>query len=316
MSYLPFGYFADFLGFLDRHRDSIETLTYRDLPWQGDWDDAGGYPSEATAWRRARNPGKVYVLLQHDVDSAPERTMDALRLEEGLGLRSNVMIFNRRIERHHYRETGEVRYTDYIGDYSYLKSLEANGFVIGYHCNAYERSAFSRPEAQRILLEDIDDLSRHFRLEFMSAHGGPRDAGGRSNSSLRLPPEARRRVRWVHNGYNVDFDDTFSDGGMNSGRRSPQAFDLRPFVQRMRPGSRYRILLHPQYYAHDVQPNSKLRSAWYDEVLDAYSSSPRRNAWDAVRLGSGRARSAPLHAARRYWRGWMRRLSGRRFDTG
>jgi hypothetical protein len=321
VSYIPFGYLADFLGFLDRKRDVIETLTYRALSWDEDWDCEEGYPREAAAWRRslasgARDARKAYVLLQLDVDSVPERTMAALRVEEQLGLRSNVMIFNRRIDRRHYRDTSEVRYTDYIGDYAYLQSLEAKGFVIGYHCNAYERSGFSRPEAGRILLEDIEALSRHFRLEFMSAHGGPRDAEGKSNSSLRLPREARRRVRWIHNGYNVEFDGSFTDGGINSGRRAADAFDLRQFVQRMRPGSRYRILLHPQYYTDEVEANPHLRSPWYGEVLDAYSRSPRRNVWDAVQPVLGRRTPSPLRAARRYWRGWVRRLSGRRLDAG
>jgi hypothetical protein len=284
VSYIPFGYLAGFLRFLERNRARIETLSYRDLAWDGDWDYAGGYPREAAAWRRSlqdgtRDPRKIYLLLQHDVDSAPERTMAALRLEEALGLRSNVMIFNRRVDRRRLRDTGELRLTDYIDDPSYLKSLEAKGFVIGYHCNAYERAGFSRPDAQRVLLEDLDELSRHYALDFMSAHGGPPGPDGKSNRSLELPARARERVRWVHNGYGIKIDGSYSDGGINSGKRPAEEFDLRRFVRGLRPGKRYRVLIHPQYYVEDADANPRLRAPWYDEALDAYARKPPRDVW-------------------------------------
>lgn len=296
-SYIPFGYLADFLEYLGRHRDIFEVLTYRDLPWGEDWDYAAGYPAESAAWDESlrsgrRDASKVYLLLQHDVDSLPERTLAALRVEERLGLRSNVMIFNRRVDRRHYREAGELRYTEYPADHAYLQALESKGFVIGYHCNAYERSGFSRPEAERVMLEDIDQLGRTFALGFMSAHGGHRGPDGKSNNSLDLPPAARRRIRWVHNGHGIRVDGGFTDGGMNSGRRAGQDFDLRPFMRSLRPGRRYRILLHPQYYGDEVEANPHLRSPWYDEVLEAYGRSPRRNVWEKVRPG--------------FLRGWVR----------
>jgi hypothetical protein len=290
-SYIPFGYLEDFLGHLDRHRARYEVLTYRDLDWDGDWDYAGGYPREKRAWQAAlrsgrRDPRKIYLFLQHDVDSAPERTVEALRVEERLRLRSNVMIFNRRIDRRHLRETGELRYTEYIDDYAYLKSLEAQGFVIAYHCNAYERARFSRPEAARILREDVEQLGARFRLDFMSAHGGPAGPDGKSNPSLDLPRELRRRLRWVHNGYALSVDGGYSDGGINSGRRPPEAFDLRRFVQSLQPGRRYRVLIHPQYYAREVEANPRLKSPWYDEALEAYARAAGRELWDKMPLGA------------------------------
>jgi hypothetical protein len=284
LSYIPFGYLRDFVGHLARHRERIEVLTYRDLAWDEDWDYLGGYPAEAAAWKAAlrngrRDPRKAYVILQHDVDSLPERTMAALRVEEELGIRSNVMIFNQRVDRRHYRETGELRTTAYIADPSYLQALEAKGFVIGYHCNAYERSAFSRADAERVMLEDVEQLSRRFALDFMSAHGGPPGPDGQSNRSLELPAALRRRVRWVHNGHSIVVDGSYSDGGINSGKRAPEQFDLRRFVRGLRPGRRYRVLIHPQYYADDAQANPRLRSPWYEEALAAYARSPARDVW-------------------------------------
>jgi hypothetical protein len=288
MGYIPFGYLRDFFEFLAARRD-VEALTYADLDWGDDRDAAGGYPGEARAWREAlrsgrRDPAKAYVVIQQDVDTAPEQTVDALRVQERLGVRSNVMIFNRRINRRLYRDTGRVEYTPYFGEEqrAYLQALERKGFVVGYHCNAYERSAFSAAAAQRIMLEDIEELRRQHRLGFMSAHGGPRDAQGRSNNSLPLPDGLEPPVRWVHNGYTLFFDATYSDGGMNSGRRPADAFDLRRFVAAMRPGGRYRVLLHPQYYGAEVERNPKLESAWYDEVLRAYSAAGSADAWRGV----------------------------------
>jgi hypothetical protein len=317
MPYIPFGYLAGFLRFVHRNRDRVETLTYRDLPWGDDWDAVGGYPREAAAWKRSlesgeRDPAKVYLLLQHDVDAVPERTMAALRLEEELGLRSSVMIFNRRVDREHYRDTGELRYSDYIGDRSYLKSLEAKGFAIGYHCNAYERSGFSRPEAARIVQDDIADLGRDFALEFMSAHGGPPGPDGKSNSALELPPALRRRVRWVHNGCNIFVDGGYSDGAINSPKRPAEDFDLRRFVERLRPGRRYRVLVHPQYYAQKAKRNARLASAWYEEVLEAYEGAARRDAWEGVRLGAALPAEPPAgrHRLRERVRTFSRRARG------
>lgn len=315
MSYIPFGYLEGFLRFIANSHDVIEVLTYRDLDWGGDWDYEAGYPGERRAWMESlrsgrRDPRKIYVFLQHDVDSAPDRTMEALRVEEELGLRSNVMIFSRRIDRRHYRETGELLYTPYIEDRSTLKALEAKGFVVAYHCNAYERSRFSKAEAEQIMTHDVADLSRDFAIDFMSAHGGPPDSAGKSNNSLELPPALSRRIRWVHNGHSIHVDGGFSDGGLNSGRRQADSFDLRRFVQAMRPGGRYRILVHPQYYSDDVDPNPNLRSAWYEEALQAHAARPRRNVWNNTKLNS-RSMPGNLKTWKRRIREVMQKMAGR-----
>lgn len=290
MSYLPLDYFADFVRFLDRRRAEIEVITYDDLAWSDDWDYRGHYPLEAAAWRSAlragkRDPHKAYVLLQHDVDSHPQRTLDVLKVEADLGIRSNVMIFNRRMDRKHLNRTGEVRERTYFPDYGALKEYEKMGFVIGYHCNAYERSGYSREEAKRMMCEDIDELQRNFSLHYMSAHGGPVGPDGKSNNSLEMPSALACRVRWVHNGYGIFVDAGYSDGGISSGRRPAESFDLRPFVRALRPGGRYRILTHPQYYAKKPRANPSLRAAWYEEVLASYAATPPRNVWDNIELG-------------------------------
>jgi hypothetical protein len=314
MSYLPIRYYADFLHFLDRYRARIDVITYKDLPWAGDWAYEAHYPGEAAAWASEmehgdRDPRKAYLLLQHDVDSVPSRTLEVLKLEEELGLRSTVMIFNKRFDRRHFRHTGEFRDSDYLDAdaYAYLKRLEAKGFLIGYHCNAYERSRFSRKDAQRILLEDIEELRRHFSIEFMSAHGGPAGPDGRSNDSLELPGSLRENIRWVHNGHSISSVVTYSDGGINSGKRPPDTFDLRGFMSRLVPGRRYRVLTHPQYYTGEVERNARLESPWYGEILAAYAGRADRDTWCNVHpqaLGTADLRFLVVSARR-----WGARLS-------
>ncbi|UCD34445.1 MAG: hypothetical protein JSU90_09105, partial [Nitrospiraceae bacterium] len=147
--YFPFEYFADFLKFLRRHDESIQVITYNDLPWGDDFDYENNYPGEYSNWKLQLKKGerddtKIYVLLQHDVDSSPERTMAAIREEDRLGLPSNIMIFLRRVNRKYLKKTGKLLYTDYLDDrseYDYLHYLqESRRFVIAYHSNAFDQS--------------------------------------------------------------------------------------------------------------------------------------------------------------------------------
>jgi hypothetical protein len=287
--YIPLGYLRDFFRFLDANRDRIEVLTYDDLPWSDDWRHDLHYPGEAAAWRRSlrtgeRDPRKIYLLLQHDVDSAPERTFDVLKLEQSFGLRSSVMIFRDHLDRRALVRRGELRPKAYIDDYTCLKEAEARGFTIGYHCNAYERTRFSRSEAERLMVEDVKSLRGDFSIRFMSAHGGARGPKGESNDSLRLPEELHRNIRWVHNGHSISEIVQFSDGGLNAGSQPAGEFDLRRFASSLAPGYRYRMIIHPQWYAHEVKPNPKLDSAWYREVLRLYAGSVSGNAWENVSL--------------------------------
>lgn len=289
--YFPFGYFTDFLRYLRKNSDIVEVITYDDLPWGDDYNYTNKYPQEHKNWKEQLNKGirgdqKIYVLLQHDVDSAPERAMAILREEERLGIPSNVMIFNRRINRRHLQETGELIYTDYKLDYNYLRQLqEKSGFVIGYHSNAYEQALFDKKKALKIFEEDVKALGNHFNVRYFSPHGGTRSPEGFSNNILSIPDSLKHSIRWVHNRKNVRFDGEYSDGGINSLNRNPAKRDLRDFVRKWEKGKRYRILIHPQYYHTPCRPSPRMAGTpWYDNLLNFYASKKNVTAWECVHL--------------------------------
>jgi len=289
--YFPLEYFIDFLKFLKNNDDIIEIITYDDLPWGDDYDYERNYPQEYKNWKDQLNKGerdkrKIYVLLQHDVDSAPERTMTVLREEERLGIPSNVMIFNQRINRRYLQRTGELMYTDYELDYKYLRKIQdESGFVIGYHSNAFDQALFNMGKAMNIFEDDVKELQKNFTIKFFSPHGGARSPEGLSNNILTIPDSLKSSLRWVHNRKKVRFDGEYSDGGINSPKRNPADRDLRDYVKKWQRGKRYRILIHPQYYNTPYKPSPRMRGTrWYDELLDFYSSRKPGSAWDGVKL--------------------------------
>ncbi len=281
--YFPLAYYVDFLKFVVDRPEKIAVITYAELCWGDDVDYVNSYPGEWQRWRnwvkanRARRD-KIYLLIQHDVDTAPQRTMQMLREEQQLGIRSNVMIFNRRIDRALLRDNGRVSFTDYDLDDDYLRSLEKDGFVIGYHCNAYEQAQFDSRLAEEVFEKDIAELRQRFEIKYFSAHGGVRDRNGRSNSCLRLPESLVGSLRWVNTGHSPRFEQNFSDGGAGGGSRRADDLDLRRFVASCEPGHRYRILIHPQYFTPRPNRLPALEpAAWYREAFDAYVTSEKKD---------------------------------------
>lgn len=292
---LPHRFILDFIAFLHRHRDRIEVITYRDFPWEDDWDYKSNYTLEQRRWKEQlksgeRDPGKIYVLLQHDVDRLPERTMILLRHERDLAIPSNVQVFNRLVNRRHLKLTGQIEYKDYPLDDELMRDLEANHrFVIGYHNNAYEQALFDRELATQIFTSDVEALSERFRIDFFSPHGGVRDADGQSNASLHPPADLANSLRWVHNGHTVRFDGSYSDGAIMGVKRDPASRDLRVFVRTWKPGNRYRILLHPQYYFSPHRVSPRLEEVdWYQEVLRAEENDI--DVWESVKPGEKESR--------------------------
>lgn len=107
-----------------------------------------------------RDPGKIYVLLQHDVDRLPERTMILLRHERDLAIPSTVQVFKRLVNRRHLKLTGQIEYKDYPLDDELMRDLEANHrFVIGYHNNAYEQALFDRELATQIFTNNEEVIA-------------------------------------------------------------------------------------------------------------------------------------------------------------
>ena len=108
---------------------NIEVITYSELDFGDDFDFEKSYFSEWENWRDSmkngvRDPEKIYVILQHDVDDSPERTHRLLRVQEDLGVRSNVMIFNRPVNRGKLAKDGIVEYVDYPLDLDLFLSLQ------------------------------------------------------------------------------------------------------------------------------------------------------------------------------------------------
>jgi hypothetical protein len=298
--YIPLKFFTDFLKFLYQKRHIIEVITYNDLDWWDDFDHEKSYPTEWENWNTqlklgTRDLRKIYVLLQHDVDFSPERTMAILREEERLGIRSNVMLFRRRVNRRHFQKTGELLYTEYDFDMQELSRLQEKGFVFGYHCNAFERALFNLDKAMEIFEEDVNALRQHLEIRYFSPHGGARSADGRTNNSLPVPESLRKSIRWVANRRSVRFTASFSDGGPNSQKRDPSKRDLRDFVRSWKSGNRYRVLTHPQYYHSPCGVSPRLaEAAWYNEVLEFYSMKRPGSVWDEVTLLKHRRKSTPL----------------------
>lgn len=282
--YIPFGYHTDFIDYLADHPDLFKVITYKDLKWQKDDSADSFYPAEKRAWDKAMQSGdlddsKIYVLIQHDVDSQPQRTMNLVRHEAFKGIPSNVMVFNRRVDRRHFISTGEMNYTSYDLDFDLLKQVQQQGFVIGYHMNAYEQAKYDAVLACKVFLEDVEALSRYVNIEFFSAHGGSPGPEQINNRDLDVS-KIDTNLIWVHNGKTPVFDLNYSDGGINSMKRDPAKRDLRDFVKLWRRGKRYRVLTHPQYY-HDPAGRSPRLSGtpWYEEVLSLYAEGPRNVAW-------------------------------------
>ncbi|HXK39212.1 MAG TPA: hypothetical protein VJ837_00015 [Candidatus Paceibacterota bacterium] len=263
----------------------IQILTYDDLPWRDDFDYESGYPSEQARWAAVpRRDEFIHVLLQHDVDTRPERTLQVLQHEERLQLPSNVMIFNKRIDRQHLRKRGELRYTDYPLDFTYLQHLQdQQRFVIGYHSNSFERGLWNVDRALEIFEQDVAELRTTFRINYFSPHGGtPSPHDGRNNSDVPIPQSLRSSLRWVSNKHGPRLI-SFSDGGINSPKRDPNLRDLRDFVATWKRGERYRVLTHPQYYNDPFGPSPRMLEAeWYRKVLDTYGRG--ESGWTNVQI--------------------------------
>lgn len=288
-NYFPYSYLRGFLELVASNSELINVLTYDDLDFGDDADHEHAYPSEQARWREGLRNGRwdsdrIHLLIQHDVDRFPERTHQAVRDEIELGLRANVMVFHRRVDRQSLQQRGVVAERDYDLDVDLLARAEReHGFVIGYHTNAYERAAFSAARFPELFGEDLAALRQRFAIRFFSPHGGARDPQGWSNAWMELPEEFRGDVRWVHNRYTVRFDGNYSDGAINAVRRDPAGRDLREHVKTWERGRRYRVLIHPQYYCTPNVRSSMLeRAEWYVTLCEAAGGDPSFDSWREV----------------------------------
>ena len=227
----------------------FEVLTYDDLDWDDDNDYVHGFPREYDNWKLFREPEKVYVILQHDVDMFPERTLRVLELEADLGVKSNVMLFRDYHDRASLQIKGELVFEEYLTDavIKGFQRFEKLGFVIGYHCNTYEQSGFDVGRAQDKAEGDVEYLRQFFRIKYYSPHGGVRDSNDKSNYIL-TPPAG---LRWVNNYHGITCDGFYSDSLLFRENIRPK-----DYLETCEPGKRYQVLTHPQHY-HEVYESWK-----------------------------------------------------------
>lgn len=299
-AFFPLGFFTAFLDFLAANRDRLEPITYADFDWGDDYNGEASYPQEGARWlgpskdlktgwlglsKDLKAAGRAQVLIQHDIDTWPHRTNAVVEAEREREIRSSVMIFRRRVDRRRLVREGELALTEYPIDDDLLQAAEDEGFVIGYHFNAMEHALWNQRRAREIFAEDLSALRQRYAIDFVSAHGGVVGPDGSNNRDL-VPPDLRALgVRWVHNGQSPRFTANYSDGALNSTKLDPAGRDLRDFMRRLRPGGRYRVLLHPQYYSDPWRSAPGLQgTSWYDELLAAHADDPEIDSWSGVEL--------------------------------
>lgn len=282
--YLPFEYIKDFFGLISKPESKIRSVHYGDLSWNNNFDLETMYNLEWEAWRAAKNAEAstaAHILLQFDLDAEPDRGMNLLRLLRGTNLRASVMLFNRRINRRHLRESGEVVFTPYELDKQLIRLLQESGQVsVGYHTNAMEQSRWQAEEAIEIFEDDVISLRNNFEdVSIFSPHGGVPGPSGENNHDLNVSSALQQelQIRWVHNRRAPRFESSFSDGGFRNLKREAGRLNFTDFTKDLALGQRARVLIHPQYLSfpgadvniHSV-PLHVLAEPWYQEIIGHY----------------------------------------------
>lgn len=260
---LPLAYYEGLLDLLAAD-PRIRTITYADLPWALLDRPQDHYPREWRRWQRHADPDTIYVVLQHDVDASPERTLRVVELEAERGLRSSVMVFNRHHDRQRLARDGVLEFRPYDLDVPRLQQLEQSGFVVGYHSCAVEQSGWDLERAKEQFVTDVRELRESFDIRFFNPHGGVPGPGGVNNRSIVVPRGTR--VRWVSNRHGCRWDAGYSDGALYGDTPLAER-DLRDFVRTWQPGRRYRVLTHPQYYGATEPVEEFADDPWYRELF-------------------------------------------------
>lgn len=269
----PLGWYRDVLETL-RRRD-VDVVTYRDLfADSDDFDFESCYEREFRRWHERRDPNRITLVIQHDVDFVPPFTDRVMRLEMEFGYRSNVFVF---AERDRSNVPPDSPYGDepYELDHNFLAEAESRGFVVGYHQNALNLAGPDLDAAVERFRGDVRSLRDRHRIDFFCPHGGPAcvvDGVRLHNHHVPVPEELRTSLRWVYNRYGVRFSGRWSDGGLRrlaDPARLERLDVVDAFLERMEPGKRYLLLTHPQLWGMNVDPdyNPRLREqSWYRRV--------------------------------------------------
>ena len=237
---LNYNYLLELIKFCDK---KFELITYEDL------NLSLGYNLEFAQWRLKNN--KPSLLFHFDVDANPEISMQLMEDLLKLKIKSTFMIFNKKIFDFKLKQKDILEYDEkYRINFELCKQYETIGGLVGYHCNAYDRSNCNKKKAIDIFYEDIDQFERKgLNIKYFSMHGGRVDADGFCNAKLNIRDKFfRKKLHWVHNGKSPIFNFTLSDGSASNPSYLKEVTNMFDAVSGLKKDMRNRILLHPQYY--------------------------------------------------------------------
>lgn len=244
--HLAFDYLAGLVRWLADSDYSV--ISYNDL--------AGPFAhgeelAEFRGWiERATAAKEKAILLQYDVDARPDITMELMKTHISCGVPGNAMIFREKIFDWKLKREGKLEADpDYVLDHQVMDAFQKSGGVIGYHCNAFDRSGGNMERALEIFHEDVAELRKHVDLKFFSMHGGHVTKDGQCNAVIPIGPYLKDLgLTWVHNGHSVYFHSNWADGSASNPRYRDESGDALDFVLSTGTGQRSRLLFHPQYY--------------------------------------------------------------------
>lgn len=175
------------------------------------------------------------VILQHDADAQPYKTIDMMKLEEKKGVVSSNYFF-----KNQYQDYGNY----YNLDIPEMQAMESKGFEIGYHLNAHEHGDFNLEKSLSIAEDDIAFFKRYFDLRTFVPHGNNHE----------IPYTGiLRDLPWCYNGKGFSHNHMWSDGNVYSDRLE----DPREVALRFKKGERGLFLMHPQYYGDELSARWK-----------------------------------------------------------
>ncbi len=227
---------------------NYKVLAYNDL---GNLVEHGKESEEFQNWiAKATKSGEKGVLLQYDVDARPDVTMALIKTHIACKVPGNVMIFREKIFDWKLKREGIIEVDkDYDLDFSVFEAFQKSGGVVGYHCNAFDRSGGNMERAIEIFHEDVTELRKHIDLKFFSMHGGHVTPDGYCNARIKIEPYlAMLGMTWVHNGHSLYFHSNWADGSASNPRYRNESNDPLDFILSTNIGQRSRLLFHPQYY--------------------------------------------------------------------
>lgn len=270
----PIGFYREFLE--EVVRQDIQIITYKDLFQNcSDRDYMSFYPEEFKQWKKKRDKNKRFLLIQHDVDLNPHLTEEVVNMEREFGVRSNIFIFSKRWAVANPNPSYPI-------NHDFFKQAENEGFVIGYHQNALQRSEFNLQNAEQVYIDDINFLRDKYNIEFVVPHGGRGcEIDGKKflNLDIDIPNQFKDSLRWVYNKYGVRFSRRVSDGGLRKCTDTSrlQQLDLTgTFLPSIKKGERAFLLTHPQRWGDNVIPNQTPLLAslpWYQQCCERHGVS-------------------------------------------